>query len=61
MPDGRIVKQVAWVPTRHPMSGGVNLVQQIVIDSLVTEEQATKLSKHFERKSARGSLSLRRK
>lgn len=55
---GKQVKQVAYLPTRHPMTGRVSLVQNVVIDRIITEEQAAKLSRHFKRKSAQGSLPM---
>lgn len=59
MPNhGKQVKQVAYLPTRHPMTGRVSHVQQVIIDRVVTKEQADKLSRHFRRKSAQGSLPM---
>lgn len=48
---GKQVKQVAYLPTRHPMTGRLSHVQSVVIDRIVTKEQAEKLSRHFKRKS----------
>lgn len=59
MPDyGKQVKQVAYPPSRHPMSGRVINLQQVVIDRIVTKEQADKLNRHYNRKAAQGSLPM---
>lgn len=47
---GQMVKQVAFLPTRHPMTGQMRSEMRVVIDRIVTKEQADKLTRHFKRK-----------
>lgn len=58
MPNyGKQVKQVAYPPFRHPMTGRILRTACVVIDRIVTEEQALKLNRWYNRKAAQGSMS----
>jgi hypothetical protein len=46
------VKRVVEIPHRHPMTGKIEHRLTTVIDRLVDEEGAAKLTRHYKRKAA---------
>lgn len=59
MPDyGQQVHQVVRLPFAHPMSGKRMYLLANVTDRIVSEEQALKLNRWYNRKAAQGSFPM---